>query len=106
MEAQLAAVSTGKRRRPILVLALDGAYVPLRPETARGGRPGRKQYRAKRARWQGEWHEAKGFRCSLVAGDRIVHVLSWHQVQSQEEVFAALEQVKTAGLSPEERVRL
>jgi hypothetical protein len=106
IEAQLAAVATGQRRRPILVLALDGAYVPLRPEAARGSRPGRKTQRAKRAHWQGEWHEAKGFRCYLVAGDRIVHLLSWHQVQSQEEVFAALEQVKTAGLIPEEHVRL
>jgi hypothetical protein len=106
IEAQIAAVAKGKRRRPILVLALDGAYVPLRPETARGGRPGRKQHRAKRARWQGEWHEAKGVRCYLVAEDRIVHLLSWHQVQSQEEVFAALAQVKAAGLLPEEQVRL
>ena len=106
IEAQLAAVATGQRRRPILVLALDGAYVPLRPEAARGRRPGRKTQRAKRAHWQGEWHEAKGFRCYLVVGERIVHLLSWHQVQSQEEVFAALEQVKTAGLIPEEHVRL
>jgi len=106
IEAQIAAVAAGKRRRPILVMALDGAYIPLRPESARGSRPGRKKQRAKRARWQGEWHEAKGFRCYLVAGDRIVHLLSWHQVQSQEEVFAALAQVQAAGLIPEERVRL
>src|SRR5215813_2975763 len=106
IEAQLAAVATGQRRRPILVMALEGAYVPLRPESARGSRPGRKKPRAKRAHWQGEWHEAKGFRCYLVAGGRIVHLLSWHQVQSHEELFAALEQVKAAGLIPEERVRL
>jgi hypothetical protein len=106
IEAQIAAVAAGKRRRPILILALDGAYVPLRPESARGRRPGRKKQRAKRTHWQGEWHEAKGFRCYLVAGERIVHLLSWHQVQTQEEVFAALEQVKTAGLLPEEQVRL
>src|SRR5262249_22283860 len=49
---------------------------------------------------------AKGFRCYLVAGARIVHLLSWHQVQSQEEVFAALAQVQAAGLIPEGRVRL
>ena len=42
----------------------------------------------------------------LRAGDRIVHLLSWQQVQSQEELFAALEQVKTAGLMPHEHVRL
>ena len=104
--AQIAAVAAGKRRRPGLVMALEGAYVPLRPETAGGGRPGRKHHRAKRARWQGEWHEAKGFRCYRVAGERIVHLRSWQQVQNQEEVFAALEQVKTAGLIPAERVRL
>jgi Uncharacterised protein family (UPF0236) len=106
IETQIAAVAAGKRRRPLLVMALDGAYVPLRPESARGSRPGRKKQRAKRARWQGEWHEAKGFRCYLVAGDRIVHLLSWHQVQSQEELFAALGQVKAAGLIPEEQGRL
>ena len=103
--AQIAAVTTGQRR-PILVLALDGAYVPIRPETARGSRPGRPKQRAKRARWRGEWHEAKGFRCYLVAGGRVVHLLSWHPVQSQEELVAALEQVKAAGLIPEEQVRL
>jgi hypothetical protein len=106
IEAQIAVVATGQRRRPLLVMALDGTYVPIRPETARGSRPGRKRQRAKRARWQGEWHEAKGFRCYLVAGDRIVHLLSWHQVQSQEELFTALEQVKAVGLIPEEQVRL
>jgi hypothetical protein len=106
VEAQVATVAAGKWRRPILVLALDGAYVPLRPESARGSRPGRKKQRAKRARWQGEWHEAKGFRCYLVAGDRIIHLLSWHQVQSHDELFAALEQLKAAGLIPEEQVRL
>jgi hypothetical protein len=106
IEAQVAAVAAGKRRRPILVLALDGAYIPLRPETARGRRPGRKKHRANRAHWQGEWHEAKGFRCYLGAGERIVHLLSWHQVQSQEELFAALARVKAAGLIPEAQVRL
>jgi len=104
--AQIAAVAAGKRRRPILVLALDGAYGPRRPESARGSRPGRKKQRAQRARWPGEGHEAKGFRCYLVAGDRSVHLLSGHQVQSQEELFAALAPVKAAGLIPEEQVRL
>lgn len=106
IEARIAAVATGQRRRPILVMALDGAYVPLRPESVRGGRPGRKKQRAKRAHWRGEWHEAKGFRCDLVAGGRIVPLLSWHQLQSQEELFAALGQVKAAGLIPAAHVRL
>jgi hypothetical protein len=104
--AKVAQVAAGRRRRPILVLAIDGAYVPTRPQTAKGSRPGRKKQRAKRARWQGEWREAKGFRFYLVADDRIVHVLSWHQIQEDDELFAALEQVKAAGLIPVERVRL
>jgi hypothetical protein len=103
---QIVAVAVGRRTRPILVLAIDGAYVPTRPETAKGSRPGRKKHRAKRARWQGQWREAKGFRFYLVAADRIVQLLSWHQIQDDEEVFAALQQVKAAGLIPEEQVRL
>jgi hypothetical protein len=104
--AKIAAVATGQPWRPILVLAIDGADVPTRPETAKGRRPGRKKARAKRARWTGEWREAKGFRFYLIADDRIVQVLSWHQVQTDEEVADALRRVKAAGLIPEEEVRL
>jgi hypothetical protein len=35
-----------------------------------------------------------------------VHVLSWHQVQTEEELGEALQQVKDAGVIPEETVRL
>lgn len=96
----------GRKWRPILVLAIDGADVPTRPATAKGRRPGRRRQRAKRARWQGQWREAKGFRFYLVEGERMRHLLSWHQVQSDEELAAALRQVKEAGLIPEEKVRL
>ena len=104
--AKIAAVAAGQPWRPILVLAIDGADVPTRPETAKGRRPGRKKARAKRARWTGEWREAKGFRFYLIADDRIVQVLSWHQVQTDEEAAEALRQVKAAGLIPEAQVRL
>ncbi|MBI3300933.1 MAG: ISKra4 family transposase [Deltaproteobacteria bacterium] len=104
--AKIAEAATGRRWRPIVVLAIDGADVPIRPETAKGHRAGRKHQRAKRARWQGQWREAKGFRFYLVDDDRIVHLLSWHQVQDDEELFAALRQVKDAGLIPEDQVRL
>jgi hypothetical protein len=104
--AKIAAVANGRPRRPIMVLAIDGAAVPTRPETARGRRPGRKKVRAKRARWTGEWREAKGFRFYLIADERIVQVLSWHQVQTDEELAAALQQVKAVGLIPEDQVRL
>ena len=104
--AQIAAVAAGRRWRPVLVLAIDGAEVPTRPETAKSSRAGRKKVRAKRARWQGQWREAKGLRFYLVDEDRIVHLLSWHQIQSAEELFAAVAQVKAAGLIPAEQVRL
>jgi Uncharacterised protein family (UPF0236) len=104
--AKIAAVAQGCRWRPVVVLAIDGAEVPTRPETAKSSRPGRKQVRAKRARWQGQWREAKGFRFYLVDEDRIVHLLSWHQIQSDGDLFAALAQVKAARVIPEEQVRL
>ncbi len=104
--AKIAAVAAGRRWRPIGVLAIDGADLPTRPEEAKGRRPGRKKHRANRARWQGQWREAKGFRFYLVADDRIIHLLSWHQIQDHEELFAALRQVKEAGLIPEDHLRL
>lgn len=103
---KVALVAQGKKWRPILVLGIDGAAVPTRPEEAKGSRPGRKKKRAKRARWQGQWREAKGFRFYLVDGKRIEHLLSWHQVQSDAELAEALQQVKETGLIPEEQVRL
>jgi hypothetical protein len=99
-------VAAGRFRRPVLVLGIDGAYVPSRPESARGRRPGQARHRARRARWQHEWREAKGFRFYLLDGDRIVQVLSWHQVQTEGDVAEALQQVKEAGLIPEDTVRL
>jgi len=56
--------------------------------------------------WRGQWRDAKGFRFYLMDGDRIVHVLSWHQVQNEAQLGEALKQVKEAGLIPEEQVRL
>jgi hypothetical protein len=99
-------VTEGKKQPSIMVLAIDGAHVPTRPARARGPGKGRKRHRARRARWQGEWKEAKGFRFYLVDKERIVHVLSWHQIQKDDQVGEALRQVKEAGLIPEEQVRL
>jgi hypothetical protein len=103
---RVAQVAAGRFRRPVLVLGIDGAYVPSRPESARGCRPGQVRHRARRARWRHEWREAKGFRFYLLDGERIVHVLSWHQVQNEQELGEALQQVKEAGVIPEEAVRL
>jgi Uncharacterised protein family (UPF0236) len=106
IERRVTQVAAGRFRRPVLVLGIDGAYVPSRPASARGRRPGQARQRARRARWQHEWREAKGFRFYLLDGERIVHVLSWHQVQNEQELGEALQQVKDAGVIPAEAVRL
>jgi hypothetical protein len=103
---RVAEVAQGKKQPPIMVLAIDGAHVPTRPPEAKGPGKGKKRQRARRARWQGEWKEAKGFRFYLVDKERIVHVLSWHQIQRDDQVGEALGQVKEAGLIPEGQVCL
>src|SRR5215475_8716868 len=106
LDGRVAQVAAGRFRRPVLVLGIDGAYVPSRPASARGRRPGQARHRARRARWCHEWREAKGFRFYLLDGERIVQVLSWHQVQNEQDLGQALQQVKDAGVIPEEAVRL
>lgn len=91
---------------PVMVLAIDGAHVPTRPETARGRCVERQCHRAKRPHWQGQYREAKGIRWYLLDEARIVHVLSWHQGQTDREVAEALRQIKEAGLIPDDRVRM
>jgi hypothetical protein len=103
---RVAAVAAGRWRRPVVVLGIDGAYVPTRPDSARERRPGRRGTRAKRALWRGQWRDAKGFRFYLMDGERIVHVLSWHQVQTEDQLGEALKQIKEAGVIPEDQVRL
>ncbi len=66
IQDRIAQAAAGRKWRPIVVLAIDAADVPSRPETAKGTRPGRKKSRARRKRWQGEYREAKGFRFYLV----------------------------------------
>jgi hypothetical protein len=106
IERRIAEVVAGRFRRPVLVLGIDGAYGPTRPERARGRRPGQGRQRAKRPLWRGQWRDAKGFRLYLLDGDRSVHVLSWHQVQNEAQLGEALTQVTEAGLIPEAQVRL
>jgi hypothetical protein len=106
IEQRIAAVSAGRYRRPVLVLGIDGAYVPTRPDSARQPCAGHRRKRAKRARWRGQWRDAEGFRFYLLDGERIVHVLSWHQVQNEEQLGEALKEIKKAGVIPEEQVRL
>ena len=99
-------LAAGGFRRPGLVLGIDGAYVPTRPDSARQRQEGQRHCRSRRASWHGQWRDAKGFRFYLIDDERIVHVLSWHQVQNEAHLGDALKQVKEAGVIPEDQVRL
>ncbi len=48
---RVAEMAAGKPWRPVLGLAIDGAFVPTRPEEAKGPVTGRRHTRAKRAGW-------------------------------------------------------
>ena len=106
IECRIEEIAAGRFRRPVLVLGIDGAYVPTRPESARQRQSGQRRCRARRASWRGQWRDAKGFRFYLIDDERIIHLLSWHQVHNEEQLGEALKQVKEAGLIPEEQVRL
>ena len=43
---------------------------------------------------------------SLIDAERIVHVLSWHQIQDDEAIGEALKQIHAAGLIPQDQRRL
>ena len=60
IEEKVRTVGKGKKWRPIMVLTIDGALVPMRPDEAEGKGRGRKKVKAKRAKWEGEWRRRKG----------------------------------------------
>ncbi len=49
IERRIEEMGAGRFRRPVLVLGIDGAYVPTRPDSARERRSGRRHSRARRA---------------------------------------------------------
>ncbi len=91
-------LSKDKFRRPIMMLALDGAHGPMRPEPSPHPRKGK--------RGKGEYKEIKGFRLYLIDGQTIIHLISWHQVCADHELAEYLVKIKESGLIPEEKIRL
>ena len=90
------ALSEGRFRRPVLMIGIDGAHAPTRPEPSpRKGKRGK-----------GEWKEVKGFRMYLLDDKEIVHLISWHQIASDKELGNDLLQIKQTGLIPEDKVRI
>ena len=96
VQHQIDTISEGKFRRPILMIGIDGAHAPTRPEpSARKG-----------PRGKGEWKEVKGFRLYLLDGKKIVHLISWHQIKNDKELAADLLRIKQADMIPEDKVRI
>ncbi len=96
VDDKIARLAAGKHRRPVMMIGIDGAHAPTRAEpSARDTRRGK-----------GEYKEVKGFRVYLIAGRRIIHLISWHQVATDQELAQALQTIKDGGLVPEDRVRL
>jgi len=84
----------GATRRPVLVVACDGAMAPTRPP---GGR--------RQKRGPGSWREAKGVRVYLLGKDhRVIHVASWHQIADKATLAPAI--ALLAARMPRDRVRI
>ena len=80
IEARIAKMSEGKFRRPVVMIAADGGHAPTRPEPSpRKGKRGK-----------GEWKEDKGFRIYLIDDKKIEHLISWHQVGTDEQLKESL----------------
>jgi len=83
-------IAQGKKRRPVLVFTADGAMAPIRTEK------GKPQC----------WKENKGVRAYLVDDDRIVHIMSWHQICDKNDFITYLQSIKELKLFPEDKVRV
>ncbi len=90
---RISSVKGQGKRRPVLVVATDGAHLPTRPLPGRAGKRG-----------PGEYREAKGFRLHLLGADKIVQLASWHQIQDAETCANALKTV--AERIPVDKVRI
>lgn len=93
IESRIKEVKVQGKKRPILVVASDGASVKIRP-------PGKR----KEKRGPGEYREAKGFRIYLLDEDKIIQVASWHQKATAEELARDLKTV--AQRIPRDKVRV
>ena len=66
MAQRVAEMAAGKTWRPLMVLAIDGAFVPTRPAQAKGEATGRRRTRARRAGVAGGMEGGQGL--SLLPG--------------------------------------
>lgn len=80
--------------KPVLVMALDGAHEPTRPQAKRDEKRG-----------PGQWKETKDVRLHLALADnRIEQLASWQQIQDAEAMRRDLEQI--AQRIPQDQARI
>jgi hypothetical protein len=84
------------KRRVVVVIGIDGAYVPIRPD--------HKKRKGKRGK--GYWREAKGIRIYAIAEKRIHNILAWHQIQEADRLEKSLDMVLKANLIPTDIARI
>jgi hypothetical protein len=96
IHSQIDKLFENKFRRPVLMIGIDGAHAPTRPE------PSPK----KGERGEGKWKEVKGFRFYLLDNKKIIHLISWHQIKNDKELLNDFLEIKRAGLIPEDKVRI
>jgi len=92
IEERIRGAAEGISRKPIVVVASDGAHMPTRAVNEK--------------KWQkGQYREAKGFRIYALGADQTIHQLvSWHQIQDADDFVRDLKQV--AALIPVDKVRI
>jgi len=92
----LCRLRNGSNRRIVVVIGVDGAHVPIRPDhkTSKG------------KRGKGYWKEAKGIRIYAIADKRINHILSWHQIQDADQLKDCLDAVVRLNYIPADIARV
>jgi hypothetical protein len=98
IDGAIGKLSHTSHRRPILMLAIDGAHAPTRPEPTPHPR--------NEKRGKGQWKEVKGFRLYLLNKKETIHVASWHQICEDHELANDLQRIKDADLIDENKIRL
>ena len=86
----------GSRKRLVVVIGIDGAHVPIRPE----------HESSKGKRGKGYWREAKGIRVYAIAEKRIHNILSWHQIQSTDQLEDSLSKILESNYIPSDVARI
>lgn len=96
IRTMLNSIRNNNKRRVVVVIGIDGTFVPIRPDHI--GRKGK--------RGKGYWREAKGIRIYAVSKKRIYHILSWHQIQNADKLKNSLDTLLDLNYIPSDIARI